>query len=307
MAHHWLEIRIPAPAVVIELLGQSLLDLGCSGINVGEYALDTFEAPPELPMPKGDTVVRAYFPDTDQRDQLSDAILAVLEDLARFFPELTPAAPDIRRLAEEDWEKNWQQHFPPFQVGETLLIRPSWSDQLPTEGQALLTLDPGQAFGTGTHATTSLCLDVITRLAATEAGLGKVLDVGTGSGILALAAAALNAAEVLACDIDPQARQIARENIDQNGLTTQITVTDLFLEEILGRFDLVLANILAKENIRLRPEFLQRMAPGSHLILSGILIEQEADVIAAFENDPLTLESVDRKDDWTCLTYRYHG
>jgi len=306
MTQQWLEIRIPAPAEAIEVLGQSLLELGCSGVNVGEFVLDTFEAPPELPLPEGDTVVRAYFPDNGQSSALGDAITEVLIELATFFPELNPTPPEIRVLAAEDWASDWQQHFPPFDVGDVLLIRPSWSDQAPAEGQALLTLDPGQAFGTGTHATTSLCLNVIARLTGTPQGLGRVLDVGTGSGILALAAAALGAAEVLGCEIDPQSRLVARENIQQNGLSGQITVTDLSLEEIDGQFDLVLANILAKENIRLRTEFLQRLAGGGHLVLSGILIEQEAEVIAAFDQASLTLESVDRQGEWTCLTYGCH-
>ena len=306
MTQQWLEILIPAPAAAIEVLGQSLLDLGCSGVNVSELALDTFEAPPELPLPAGDTVVRAYFPDNGQSITLRDAITEVLIDLAMFFPGLTPAPPEIRILAAEDWASNWQQHFPPFEVGEALLIRPSWSEQAPAAGQALLTLDPGQAFGTGTHATTSLCLDVIARLAETPQGLGRVLDVGTGSGILALAAAALSATEVLACEIDPQSRLVARENIDQNRLSEQITVTDLPLEEIDGQFDLILANILAKENIRLKTEFLQRLAEDGHLVLSGILIEQEEEVIAAFDQAPLTLESVTRQSEWTCLTFGCH-
>lgn len=307
MTQQWLEILIPAPAAAIEVLGQSLLELGCSGINVSEFTLDTFEAPAELPLPEGDTVVRAYFPDNGQSATLYNTVTAVLNELATFFPELNPTPPEIRPLAAEDWASNWQQHFPPFQVGDTLLIRPSWSDHAPTAGQVLLTLDPGQAFGTGTHATTSLCLDVIARLAATPQELGQVLDVGTGSGILALAAAALGAAEVLACEIDPQSRQVARENIAQNGLSEQVTVTDLPLEEINGQFDLVLANILAKENIRLRPEFLRCLATGAHLVLSGILIEQEAEVVAAFDDASLTLETVDRQGEWTCLTYGCHG
>lgn len=303
----WLEMRIPVPPEATDLLGQALLELGCTGITLSEQALDTFEAPGEIPFPEEDISIRAYFPAPRDIETLLARILNCLEELAIFFPELVIAPPEYHILKTEDWANSWQQHFPPFRVGNQLLIRPSWEDGPYDDDLTVLTLDPGRAFGTGTHATTSLCLEVIARLAEGNSCPTSVLDVGTGSGILALAAAALGARSVLACDIDPEARLVARENIESNGFSDQISVTDDSLENITGRFNLVLANILAKENIRLGRAFLQRMGPGSILVLSGILNEQEADVVAAYQSSPLTLISTDRQDDWSCLTYRYDG
>jgi len=298
-------MRIPVPPEATDLLGQALLELGCTGITLSEHPLDSFEAPAEIPFPDEDITIRAYFPCPRDIEALRSRITLCLEELALFFPALVTTPPEYQILKTEDWANNWRQNFPPFRVGRQLLIRPSWEEGPHDDTLIVLTLDPGQAFGTGTHATTGLCLGVIARLAEGASCPDPVLDVGTGSGILALAAAALGANNVLACDIDPEARQVARENIEQNGFSARVKVTDQSLEKITGRFNLVFANILAKENIRLGKAFIERMGPGSTLVLSGILNEQETDVLAAYQNSPLSLISTDRRDDWSCLTYRY--
>jgi ribosomal protein L11 methyltransferase len=305
MEDAWLEIRLTLPATALEVVGQALMDLGCTGITVAERALDTFEPPDpdeddELP------TIRAYFPPGDL-DALRRQVHATLEQLAAATPGLVPAYPDGRLLPAEDWAHSWQQHFPPLRVGTRLLIRPSWSDEPAGTAAVVLTLDPGRAFGTGTHATTSLCLEVIAQLADSSNPPRRVLDVGAGSGILAMAAAALGAPEVVACEIDPEACQVASENVAANGLQDSITVTTTPLEALPGSFDLVLANILAGENIRLAPHFLAHLAPGGRLVLSGILVEQEQIVTTAFDKLPLTLVAIDRRDEWSCLLYRRHG
>lgn len=305
MNEDWLEIRLTLPATALEVVGQALMELGCTGITVAERALDTFE-PPDPNEGEARPTVRAYFPPGDL-DTLCRQVHATLERLAPLVPGLTAERPEGRLLPTEDWAHGWQQHFPPLRVGTRLLIRPSWSNEPSGEAAVVLTLDPGRAFGTGTHATTSLCLEVIARLADSSAPPRRVLDVGAGSGILAMAAAALGAAEVVACEIDPEACQVASENVAANGLQPSITVTTTPLEALPGRFDLVLANILAGENIRLAPHFLAHLAPGGHLALSGILIEQEPTVTAAFDQLPLTLVTIDRRDEWSCLLYRRHG
>lgn len=307
MSENWLEMHIKVPVAAADLVGDALMDLGCSGVTVVEHVLDTFEAPAEI-LPEGDTLtLRAYFPETDDPEPLRQAIYQRLCELTAYLPQLTPALPECHRLASEDWASNWRQHFSPFRVGERLVIQPSWVETDPAGAETVLILDPGRAFGTGTHATTSLCLDALAEIAASEQPPARVLDVGTGSGILAMAAAALGATQVLACEIDPEACQVAEENIALNHLSERITVTNGLLEELDGTFDLVFANILAKENIRLAPHLLARMHPGSYLLLSGILNEQEAEVIAAFAAWPLTRVDILRRQEWSCLVYRHHG
>ena len=305
MQEDWLEIHLTLPAAAVDLVGQSLMELGCTGITVAERTLDTFE-PPDPDEEEPQPTIRAYFPAGDP-DRLRQAVQSALENLAPMVPGLIPTLPECRPLAAEDWAHDWQQHFPPLHVGTRLLIRPSWAQSGDDNAEITLTLDPGRAFGTGTHATTALCLEVIARLADGPAPPRRVLDVGAGSGILAMAAAALGAEAVVACEIDREACLVAAENIAANGLQATITVTSTPIEELPGQFDLVLANILAGENIRLAPHFLARLAPGGHLVLSGILVEQEAPVTKAYAHLPLALVAIDRRDAWTCLLYRHHG
>jgi ribosomal protein L11 methyltransferase len=305
MQEDWLEIRLTLPATAVELVGQALLELGCTGIAVAEQALDTFEIPdPEEE--EAELTIRAYFP-AGEPERLRRDVAAVLQSLVPLVPGLPTALPECRHVPAEDWAQSWQQHFPPLRIGSRLLISPSWEEPVADGAEIILTLDPGRAFGTGTHATTALCLEVIARLADSPAPPVSVLDVGTGSGILAMAAAALGARSVLACEIDPEAGQVAAENIAANNLQQLVTVTTVPLEKLAGRFDLILANILAGENMRLAPHFLTRLSPGGHLALSGILVEQEAAVAAAYVRLPLTLVTIDRRDGWSCLLYRRHG
>jgi len=305
MQRDWLEIRLALPADALDLVGQALLDLGCTGITVAEHALDTFELPDPDDM-EASPIIRAYFPAGDPA-ALCRQVQAALAALAPLVQGLPAGLPECRQLADADWAHDWQQHFPPLQVGSRLLIRPSWEEQADAAADVVLTLDPGRAFGTGTHATTGLCLEVIARLADALRPPGRVLDVGAGSGILAMAAAALGAREVVACEIDVEACEVAAENIAANGLQNLITTTTTPLEKLSGSFDLILANILAGENIRLAPHFLARLAPGGHLALSGILVEQEPAVTEVFNRLPLTLITTTRRDEWSCLLYRRHG
>ena len=206
----------------------------------------------------------------------------------------------------QDWANDWKQHFPAFKVGGKLVICPSWESWQTEAGEIVLTLDPGQAFGTGTHATTSLCLDAIAAHFESDDSPHDVLDVGTGSGILAMASAALGADKVLATDIDTAACEVAKSNISDNDLDEHITITEAPIENIPGQFDLVLANILAGENIRLAAELVAHLNPTGRLVLSGILIEQEQQVQDVFAEYPLTFVSATHRDEWTCVVYKRH-
>ena len=305
MHQAWLEIRLTLPAAALEVVGQALMELGCTGIAVAERTLDTF-VPPDPDEIEAQPTVRAYFPPGD-RELLQRQVRATLQALAPQVPGLPDELPECRLLQAEDWAHNWRQHFPPLRIGSRLLIRPSWDETPDASAAVTLTLDPGRAFGTGTHATTVLCLEVIAALAEGATPPDRVLDVGAGSGILAMAAAALGASQVVACEIDPEACQVAADNIAANHLQAKIAVTTTPIEKLSGSFDLILANILAGENIRLARYFLARLTPGGYLALSGILTEQERTVTAAFQHLPLTLVSIDRRDEWSCLLYRRHG
>lgn len=305
MTSKWLEIRLSVPDEAVDLISQMLTDMGSTGVTAADKALDTFVVPsPESVT--NDPVLRAYFSYPENPEALCTEIKEGLADLVAFCPSAKNVSLEYRELADHDWASDWKQHFPPFRVGSQLVICPSWIDWETKDGETVLTLDPGQAFGTGTHATTGLCLDAIAEHHASDTPFQNVLDVGTGSGILAMACAALGAKEVLANDIDSTACQVAKENTATNRLEGIISITETPLEEIDGSYDLVLANILASENIRLASPLVERLALNGRLVLSGILVEQEQKVLDCFSQYPLTLLSTHHKDEWTCIVYQRH-
>ena len=205
-------------------------------------------------------------------------------------------------VADEDWAENWKKYYHPTRVGKRLVIVPSWEHYDKKPDDLVISMDPGMAFGTGTHETTRLCLQMIER----HHQPGMALDVGTGSGILAAAMALLGADHVLAVDIDPVAVKTARENAARNGLASQITVMQGDLtRDVSGCFSLVCANILADIIIKLAEPLKERLAPHARLIASGIIKDREGDVLAAFDQGGYTL--IDRADmgEWLVLVYEY--
>ena len=300
----WISFELMVPAAAVDLICDQLTPLGCTGTLVEQRDLDTFTVPDEEPDPGSDLKIQAFFPATADPIALRDAIEKCFVPLRSLFAGRSFLLGEMGQIDQQDWAEDWKQHFSTLRIGRRLLIKPSWEEILPQAEDVVLELDPGMAFGTGTHGTTFLCLGAIAELFETASPPRSLLDVGTGSGILAMAAAALGAQEILACDIDPMACEVARENCRRNGLEERIRITDAPLEELQGRYDVVVANILAEENLRLAPALLERLAPGGHLFLSGILREKAAMVEAGFSRLPLTLLRTTSKEEWVCLIWR---
>jgi len=182
-------------------------------------------------------------------------------------------AGELAEVPDQDWGESWKRDLRPFLVGR-VLVRPSWIAGAPPPGCAEVVLDPGMAFGTGSHPTTALCLAAISRLLEARPGQ-RLLDVGTGSGLLAIAAARLGAAEVVGTDSDPVALEVARENAERNGVALRLHLAPAPAVALGGPFDLVVANILANTLTELAPELAAQVAPGGRLLLSGLLAGQE--------------------------------
>ena len=236
-----------------------LIGLGASGVEVRDGE--------GTPMPgsrqpgPGRALLVAWFPGREEA-----------EEAARHLGGEVAALPD------EDWSEGWKKDFRPLDVGR-VRVRPSWIDAPAPPGRVEVVLDPGMAFGTGTHPTTSLCLAALSELLSGSPG-AAVLDVGTGSGLLAIAARKLGAGRVVANDVDPVAVTVARENARANGVEAEVVGDPL--ERIHGRFDVVVANILANTLVELAPLLAGKVAPGGTVLLSGILAPQAGEVRAAY-------------------------
>jgi ribosomal protein L11 methyltransferase len=204
-------------------------------------------------------------------------------------------------LLEEDWGAGWKEHFRPFRAAPHLLIRPSWEPCEPGPGDAVIEMDPGMAFGTGLHASTRLALALLEKRCG-AAPPRRVLDLGTGTGILAMAASLFGAGCVVALDNDPDAVAAARLNVARNGLEESVRVGGDELAAVVGPFDLIVANITADVLVALAPVLVARLAPRGALVLAGILAgEQEREVRAAYEHLGLGCEHARSEGEWAAL------
>ena len=300
----WLEVACELPNELADILAEYLAGVSGAGVCVENLNVDAFSLSEIAHSPL--TTVKAYFSAADDMDARLAEISAFLKDLAAVNPGLSIAQPSVTTVKSEDWSTSWKANFKPLRIGRRLLIVPSWEQAKAGPDDIVLSLDPGMAFGTGGHETTRLCLEQLETvlLNRTSAPPASVLDLGTGSGILAMAAARLGAGRVWAVDIDPEAVEVARENMAINGLAERIECGTAPLETLDGPFDVILANILAEELVRLAPQLTARLACGGVLILSGILAGKEAFVRSGFAAQPLSNLETARRGEWVAMLYR---
>ncbi|MGI8642675.1 MAG: 50S ribosomal protein L11 methyltransferase [Thermomicrobiales bacterium] len=248
--------------------------------------------------------VRTFVAAADIDEQTLDAIRQALWFVGRMrhVSEMR-----IERRREEDWANAWKDHYQPVRVGKRVVVRPPWREYEAQPEDIVIELDPGMAFGTGTHPTTRLCMMALEE--AIEPSQ-RVLDVGTGSGVLAIAAVRLGAASVDAVDIEPVSVRAAKENRDRNGVHDALRVevggvgTD---EPFEGTYDLVLANIIARILIELGEGIVPHVAEGGTLVLSGIIETKEDAVRQWFEPRGFELVKRSQMEDWVALVYRRSG
>ncbi len=229
------------------------------------------------------------------------ASFATREEADFAIGELDPAlSPAIEVIVGDAWRDAWKEHFRPFVIAPGVVIRPPWEPYTAREGEIVLELEPGRAFGTGLHETTKLVAEALGRGRERLAG-ATVLDVGTGSGILALLALRLGAARAIAIDVDPDSVAVTRENAVRNGLEARLSASDLDVSGIEGRFPIVLANIEARVLVPMASELGARVAPGGRLLLSGILAGQEEEVAGAYA--ALGAPAITALGEWVLLAF----
>ena len=310
MQKQWLEVSCTVPAEMVDTLAGFLIEKSQSGVSIENLSVDTFtvETITDAPI----KTIKAYFPAESSPEGIRSDITAFI---SAEFPEGEAVPLQIIVIGEEDWANNWKQYFKPARIGSSLVIKPTWESFDATPSDIIIEIDPGQAFGTGTHATTRLCLEALEKIYrrlppfdnCEPTAPQSVLDVGTGSGVLSIAAAKLGASRLCAVDIDPEAVIVAKENLSLNGVTAEVTVGTTMVQEIPGSYDIVMANIIAEELVKLAHGLVARLAPKGFLVLSGILVEREPFVIEGFSTFPLSLADISHREEWSCLVYIRKG
>jgi ribosomal protein L11 methyltransferase len=290
----WYEITATAPPREADAVAVIMRDFTPGGVAV-EEPIDILDADQGF-LVRGDepVLVRGYVPGSE----LGAVLISDLRIALASFPAVELTA---RPIYEQDWAVSWREFFGVVDTGGRVIIVPSWIAHEPEPWQLVIRLDPGQAFGTGHHETTRLCLRALEE--AVTPG-STVLDVGTGSGVLAIAAALLGAEHVTAIDIDPIAAGVAVENVAENGVAGRVSVTAGTLGEgTHGRHEIVVANISSEANIGLAEQFAAALLPGGRLLLSGLLSSDQQRVGDAMRQQGLRLAAVRHERDWCLLEF----
>lgn len=285
MPEIWRQATLTVPEEDSQFVQQVLLDLGALGLEIKDD--ESLNIPEKDFRPKAEAQITGTF---DKAPDLESRILERLSGYEIHFGD----------LVDGDWANEFLKSWRAFTLGDDIWIIPSWDHDFKADKKALvLKIDPGMAFGTGHHETTTLCARAV--LAEVKAGKKHVLDVGTGTGILAMIAAEAGATDIVGTDNDPLACEVARENLTKNGFDFEISLKEP--DTFGARFDLVVANILANPLIELAPQMIKALKPNGILLLSGILATQAQKVQEAYEALGLKHRETTQMGDWVLISF----
>lgn len=306
----WVELIVHTTTYGSDAVSDLLMEKGASGTMVEDR--DDIPDPskpngiweiidPKLieSMPE-DVLVHAWFePGPAFIDLLADLRMRLSAMSCDTFGSLQIQTKNVK---DEDWAEVWKKFYKPFKAGRSLVVKPTWEPYQAGEGEHVIEIDPGMAFGSGMHETTSMCLSL---LEDTILGGESVIDVGTGSGILGIGAALLGAENVLAIDIDPTAVKVARENVEHNNLSGKITVLEGdLLKKTNALCDICVANIIADVICFFAEPLTAHIRSGGKFICSGIILERENDVVQALMNAGYEIIRTERKGEWVAILSR---
>lgn len=307
----WQQVSISVTREAVEATANLFCEAGArNGVEIDDPMLlkelkehTTWELC-DLPMPEETEIVTvsAYYPEDEELSGRLSAIKEGLSGIEKRIGSFQVGQLRFRKVSEKDWANEWKQYFYTTKIGSQIVIKPDWESYTPTAEEKVIELDPGMAFGTGTHATTRMCIERLEELVTPNI---DVYDVGTGSGILAMTAALMGARSIHAIDIDGKAVEVAKENIAKNHLSNRITVKKgNLLDDADEKADLIVANIIADIIITLLPDAFKKLRQGGLFLASGVIKERLCDVEKAARQNGFTVLDVKNRAGWTAITMR---
>lgn len=286
----WLVVSLLVPKEFVEGISNFLMERRSTGIEELDEDLKWIR-------------LKAYFPQDGKEKRVLSALRQYLKSLQGMGAEKFLIQMETTSIPEQDWGENWKKFFKPVQVTSRFVVKPPWSKVRLKKGQLVININPGMAFGTGTHTTTKLCLKALEGNLQRE-GL-SVLDLGTGSGILSIAAAQLGAGEVWGLDIDGIAVENARENVRRNGVSNIVKIRKRRIGDIRKKFDVVVANIDLKSLRRMRRPLIRHLKNQGCLILSGILAKEGERLCQHYLDTGLFQRTkITQAEEWVCFTFK---
>ncbi|MBU0674146.1 MAG: 50S ribosomal protein L11 methyltransferase [Proteobacteria bacterium] len=289
----WRKIILRCPTAVEDALSSYLGDLTGSGVEIIENPQDSTIS----------TIYAYLLEDDPNLPDTLNSIRDYLQDLAQQFPAQPRTVLQLDSIEDQDWHRKWKESFKPFRLSANLIVKPSWETYQPSPQKKIIEIDPGMAFGTGLHASTRLATELIEEyLLSLPEPPARVLDVGTGTAILAIAAALLGCQNIIAIDNDPEAVSAATANIKANHLSSAITASGTDLDDLPGQYDLIIANIIHNTLVEMVTTLNHLLAPNGCLILAGILTgEQTENIIKVYESEGLLHIKTATSQEWSAL------
>lgn len=309
----WIEVNVAVTHEAVEAVADMLTSIGSKGVAIEDPQLindlrnsGTWELC-DIPEQENTEVVTvsAYYADDEKLEKRLAEIEEQLQLIEERIGKYRFGNTRFRKVSEQDWANEWKQYFHVTHVGKSLVIKPSWESYEAKEGEHVIEIDPGMAFGTGTHHTTNMMMERLEKVITPEA---EVFDVGTGSGILAIAAAMLGAKSVKAVDIDAVAVRVAKENVADNGLADAIEVREGdLLHGTEGKADVIIANIIADIIIMLLKDIPQKLNANGVFLASGIIEERVADIEAEAARQGLVVDAIDHRGGWVVMQMKHRA
>lgn len=302
----WKEMSLCTPPEMVEMIANFLLDEDSRGVVIEDIEEN---GPFADRKHMGWLWVRAYYP-PERIELLRHRLGIYLKELGKLFPQSEPPIMNLHELPSQDWAQVWKQFFTPVQVTPSLLVLPTWDQTLCPKGMDYILLDPGMAFGTGKHPTTRLCIQAIyeefvhPQNGAELPYIFNLLDVGTGSGIIAMCAARLGIPRVVGIDIDPVAVETAQNNVRLNNLERKVEISSEPIHALNEQFDIVVANLVTDILLSIKRDLVARLNPQGYLIMSGILRSEGSALKREFLREQLRFHSVYNDEDWCALVFQ---
>ncbi len=298
----WIEITILTPPELTDALSNFLEELGADGVFQEAGEGETFD---NRKPPKQETM-KAYLPWSHNINKQKSRIELYIDSVSSLFPGMEKPHFSTKTITDPDWGEQWKKYFKPLRVSNNIIIKPTWERYSPAGHDIVIDIDPGMAFGTGQHASTMMCIMAMEEilLKDSEREAYEILDVGTGTGILAICAAKLGALMVTGIDIDTRAVEIAGKNIVINGVEDRVEILHRDIALCKGSFDLIVANLISGALISLHSHLISLTKPGGYIIASGITEQDAKDVETIFCNGGAVLHETRSENEWVCYTFR---
>lgn len=308
MEGSWIEIKVITTSEALEPIEGIFYILDCKGVSVedpndilgreqGPLTWDFADI--NVLEHKGKfAVVKGYFSEEDNIDEVVKYVKEKVEEIRNMGFNVGEGRVEVSKTHEEDWANNWKKYYKPSKFGDQIVVKPIWEEYEQKDGELVVELDPGMAFGTGDHETTRMCIQALEKYVQKDS---IVFDVGTGSGILAIAAAKLGAKKAVGVDLDPVAVESAKENVEYNNLDNIEVLYGNLVEVIDGKADIVVANIIAEVICILIDDVKRVLKEGGIFITSGIIHDRVDMVTSKLEESDFEVIKVNKDGEWNCI------